>query len=74
MTKTDSKKIIKLAQLVTGGAWHSDWRSSKMLHIHRFFKIAGDRGGYNREREHIRFMLLTKERRQFFDAYIKLIQ
>lgn len=39
-----------------------------------FDKIGSTRGGDKRDRMNIIFMLETKERRDFFDAYIKLIQ
>jgi hypothetical protein len=74
MTKADSKKIIKLAQLLMNDdIWHPDWRSSKTLPD--FIKITDPpRLGYVKDRKDINFMLATKERRQFFDAYIKLMQ
>jgi hypothetical protein len=70
MTKREVKRIVRLARLMIKEQWHTSWLSSKALP--EFLRLSSVQ--FQAEDKEVRFMLETKERKDYFDSYIKLIQ
>jgi hypothetical protein len=72
MSKKDCKRIVLLAKIILE-TYHPGWRSSTAL---EYFgnQISSVSSLGQAQHKRITFMLARKERREFFDSYLKLLQ